>query len=560
MNMIPEDASARAEEHTKDGELAALEMTSRPARSSFELYTTTDTDSSKTTANSTTSDEDTTSGLLSSLHDVPRDTVGAQRVWRNFVLFSVLVAAVPSAALACLALASARLGSILGSWQSSVLYITYTSSAVLGLTSWTGKRLGSKRAVTVGMILFGAYVASFGLSTVHPQFAQAWALSGAALGGVGAGVLWTSQGVYFTQASEDYSLRVGQNWEASTSLLGGIFAFVFLGEETVLNLLSTFMIRVLKVSWEAVFVIYSCIVIVAIMGMYRVHEYPTVFDDSTQPCSTFTATVSLLLRDAKMKYMIGLNAAFGFSGAFLNSFVSGEVVPMALQDSNSSYVGVLVALHGGVAALASIGFSRMAQHTGKGPILILGAVAFALVALPFLCRPALESWNWQLLVAVYSLQGIGRATFEGTLKATFADYFSYEKEGAFANIILQNGLASGIGYGSLSRLSCSSPSAYCIKYRDNSLHNLFVLASLVVATSALAILGYVRAASLFRAEGEGPDPLVEYQKRSISSYRNSWLSTNGSTINRQTYQTLNVSDTERVIDKDDATRGLPEVS
>ncbi|EEC47675.1 predicted protein [Phaeodactylum tricornutum CCAP 1055/1] len=530
MNMIPEDASARAEERTKDGELAALEMTSRPARSSFELYTTTDTDSSKTTANSTTSDEDTTSGLLSSLHDVPRDTVGAQRVWRNFVLFSVLVAAVPSAALACLALASARLGSILGSWQSSVLYITYTSSAVLGLTSWTGKRLGSKRAVTVGMILFGAYVASFGLSTVHPQFAQAWALSGAALGGVGAGVLWTSQGVYFTQASEDYSLRVGQDWEASTSLLGGIFAFVFLGGGN------------------------------PIMGMYRVHEYPTVFDDSTQPCSTFTATVSLLLRDAKMKYMIGLNAAFGFSGAFLNSFVSGEVVPMALQDSNSSYVGVLVALHGGVAALASVGFSRMAQHTGKGPILILGAVAFALVALPFLCRPALESWNWQLLVAVYSLQGIGRATFEGTLKATFADYFSYEKEGAFANIISQNGLASGIGYGSLSRLSCSSPSAYCIKYRDNSLHNLFVLASLVVATSALAILGYVRAASLFRAEGEGPDPLVEYQKRSISSYCNSWLSTNGSTINRQTYQTLNVSDTERVIDKDDATRGLPEVS
>ena len=39
-----------------------------------------------------------------------------------------------------------------------------------------------------------------------------------------------------------------------------------------------------------------------------------------------------------------------------------------------------------------------------------------------------------------------RATFEGTLKATFADYFSYEKEGAFANIILQNGLSGAVGY------------------------------------------------------------------------------------------------------------------
>jgi hypothetical protein len=40
------------------------------------------------------------------------------------------------------------------------------------------------------------------------------------------------------------------------------------------------------------------------------------------------------------------------------------------------------------------------------------------------------------LVAIYSLHGMGRATFEGTLKATFADYFPQEKECAFANIIL----------------------------------------------------------------------------------------------------------------------------
>jgi hypothetical protein len=46
----------------------------------------------------------------------------------------------------------------------------------------------------------------------------------------------------------------------------------------------------------------------------------------------------------------------------------------------------------------------------------------------------------------FSLFSMGRSTFEGTLKATFADYFSYEKEGAFANIILQNGLSGAIGY------------------------------------------------------------------------------------------------------------------
>jgi len=56
------------------------------------------------------------------------------------------------------------------------------------------------------------------------------------------------------------------------------------------------------------------------------------------------------------------------------------------------------------------------------------------------------------------VQGIGRATFEGTLKATFADFFSYEKEGAFGNIILQNGLAGTIGYFCKSFPSCISSS------------------------------------------------------------------------------------------------------
>ena len=36
-----------------------------------------------------------------------------------------------------------------------------------------------------------------------------------------------------------------------------------------------------------------------------------------------------------------------------------------------------------------------------------------------------------------SAHGMGRATFEGIVKATFADNFAYEKKGAFANIILK---------------------------------------------------------------------------------------------------------------------------
>jgi MFS family permease len=91
-------------------------------------------------------------------------------------------------------------------------------------------------------------------------------------------------------------------------------------------------------------------------------------------------------------------------------------------------------------------FGRLGSKTGKGPILILGAMCFFGVVFPFVVQPNASQYSWPVLVAIYSLHGTGRATFEGTLKATFADFFPQEREGAFANIILQNGLAGALGY------------------------------------------------------------------------------------------------------------------
>ena len=137
---------------------------------------------------------------------------------------------------------------------------------------------------------------------------------------------------------------------------------------------------------------------------------------------------------------------FGFASAFLNSYVNGEVVPVALNDPDSKYIGILSSWVSAVAAGMSLVFGRVSPRTGKGPILMLGAVCFFGVVFPFVIQPNAESYGWALLLLVYTCHGIGRATFEGTLKATFADYFPYEKEGAFANIILQNGLSGAIGY------------------------------------------------------------------------------------------------------------------
>jgi hypothetical protein len=99
------------------------------------------------------------------------------------------------------------------------------------------------------------------------------------------------------------------------------------------------------------------------------------------------------------------------------------------------------------------------------------------------------------------LHGIGRATFEGTLKSTFADYFAYEKEGAFANIILQNGLSSALGFVLTFTLHCSSRKQemwgpYCVMNKDGSVHDVLTFELLIVVTAVLAIFGYHRASMI----------------------------------------------------------------
>lgn len=337
--------------------------------------------------------------------------------------------------------------------------MTYTASALLGAT-YIVKRAGARNALWLGMSLYCAYVACFYLATLLPtgsdnQRLLAW--TGAAIGGVGAGFLWTAQGAYFGQAAEEHAQHLHQPVSTSTASLAGIFAFFYLAEEVVLRMLSTVLLQFGLASWETVFAVYTVVTVASTLAMPCVYNYPSSdgdndgqqVADSSSSSSIFlkvTVAAQLLWKDPKMKYMIGLNAVFGFTAAFLNSYVNGQVVPEALNDPNAKYIGLLSSWVSAVAAGASLLFGRLAPITGKGPILIVGACCFFGVVFPFVVQPDAQKYGWTVLVMVYTLHGLGRATFEGTLKATFADYFAYEKEGAFANIILQSGLAGAIGY------------------------------------------------------------------------------------------------------------------
>jgi MFS family permease len=337
--------------------------------------------------------------------------------------------------------------------------------------------MGPKTSVIFGMILFCGYVGCFLLRSSILVYV------GGVVGGVGSGVAWTGQGVYFALSAERYANEQQLTTEMATSMLAAVFACWILVTETFLESLSTLLVRGWDIPWNVVFIVYFMIAVAS--SIFMVYQVP---DHRNPRCvhepffAKATAALRLLVQDPRMKYMVFFNISFGFAGAFLNAFVSSQVVPVAIGKSS---VGLLAGIHGMVAAAASIVFGYFDRS--KIWILLIGSLAFTFVALPFLFLPDLQRWNWGLLLFVYSMEGIGRATFESTLKALFADYFTYEKEGAFANIILQYGIASTLGYFFVDRMHCSTKSDYCIAYDNGSFHSIPMLSMTVILASILSV-------------------------------------------------------------------------
>uniref|UniRef100_A0A7S3Q7P5 Major facilitator superfamily (MFS) profile domain-containing protein n=1 Tax=Chaetoceros debilis TaxID=122233 RepID=A0A7S3Q7P5_9STRA len=422
---------------------------------------------------------------------------------RNFIFLSILFSANHGAVVSCLSLATAKLGD-LGTYSSSMLYLSYTLSALFGAT-YVVKNMGAKRAIIVGMGIYCVYVACFVVATIVPDWKQTAALIGAFTGGIGGGFLWTAQGSYFARASEEYAMAKCITIEDATSLFGGLFAGIYLSEEVVMRLFSTIMLS-WGWSWVAVFVGYTIIALVSAFLMVFVNDYPISEEeqqrnDSQSVFYKSTVTLRLMVNDPKMKWMIPLSATFALSSVLIGTFVNAEVLRVALSDSGSKYVGVLTSISAAVGGIMSVAFGFASPVVGNQAILVVGCASFFMLSALFLTYPVLESWNLLSLILVYALQGVGRATFESTLKAEFAVVFQ-EKEAAFGNIIFQNGLVTSIGFILAAKLRCSSESTYCIKYHDGNLHNIRVFELLVMTSAILAVAGYRRARVLYRREKE----------------------------------------------------------
>lgn len=468
-------------------------------------------------------------------HGPAPNCISSKEIRTNFLHMSTLFAINHGCSVSVLGLSNARLGSI-GIWQSGILYASYTAAALFG-ASYFVKRLGSRNGLMLGMGMSASYVTSFFFATwiVENDESLVWlqslvAIGGAIVGGVGSSILWVSQGSYFTVASQLFASKEEGHVavEDVTSRFGGNFAFIFLVFEVILRLLSTLLIEMAGVSWKIIFGLYSLLSIVPVICMvgvmdieqrcqndqYRLlqtnndgsdeQEYE---EEDTSPSHRATAALDLLRKDSKTKYLSPINILFGLSTSFSMSVINGEVIQKVLSDPNSTYVGLYTAITSSVAAVLSLLFGKLESshnhfHCGKEMVLTIGALSYLIIAMQFLVFPDGSNWTQVTLLSIYTLLGIGRATYEGTLRAVFADLFPNDKEGAFGNIILFSGSASTVGYTlSVTRaLQCEEASKYCMEYSDGSWHNVLFMELVIIFTAIIAIPAFWRAVWMFRKD------------------------------------------------------------
>lgn len=417
----------------------------------------------------------------------------AESLRANYLWFALMFAVNHGVVTTPLVIATSVLEKGVGYTGNALINIATLCSAFL-LAAPTVAAAGLKRALMIGMLLYCAYTALFAVAALAPAGSPLQRIAfcgGSTLGGIAAGILWTSQGSYFGR-HVDLLLEVQpeEGRPAISAKLAGTFAVPYLACEVCAKLLWS-LLAWLELPGPLVGVIFTIIGFVALCGMVRVRDL-----DLAQPPAHWTAKVQEAVhawRDPSVFLLGGMNVTFGFTAAFMNGYVNANYTA---QQLGSFAVAMLAAFTALTAAVMARAFGPLAARVGKFPVVTLGAGCFLCIPLCAFVLGCCQDWGWWLIV-LYIFQGTGRAVFESTNKAVFADFFPGEASvGAFANVMLQSSLSFAISFFLGARLQGPA------------------LGAIVVVLACLTPLGYATAILSRRAAAGKPS---EKERNSDSS-------------------------------------------
>eukprot|EP00928_Gymnodinium_smaydae_P022645 TRINITY_DN18956_c0_g1_i1.p1 TRINITY_DN18956_c0_g1~~TRINITY_DN18956_c0_g1_i1.p1 ORF type:complete len:450 (-),score=43.41 TRINITY_DN18956_c0_g1_i1:29-1378(-) len=404
------------------------------------------------------------------------------RKWRsNFDRMAIAFALCQATVTTPIGFATSLLDPTVGRIGTGGLYLaTIFSSLLMGAPVVTA--LGAKISLVIAMSCSTTYAMLFALATLQAKGSiEQWVayLVGAVLSGCGSGILWTAQGVFLTDssaliaASEDHPEAGTQKQrEAVTAVLGGSFASKLLVVEILVKL-SASLLQGSFLQWKltkpllglsTMFFLFASIAAAMVVATALLVVVPTKRDSPAKSarrgCGDGVMAAFRLWPDVKIWCLAFTNLTFGFCAGYMNGFVNGSfTTPNPTLGPGS--LGTLLALTCLVASIASKLFGSLSKKVGKRIVICIGAACFATIPISVLLfTPSEANGYWGAsLVALYVLQGMGRAVYESTNKAVFADFFpGAQSAGAYANCMMQNSFAFFVSFILQSVLSSSHKS------------------------------------------------------------------------------------------------------
>lgn len=282
----------------------------------------------------------------------------SRSVMTSFIVMTVMFSINHACAVSCVGIASIAFEGSLAGASTGTLWLAYTCSALF-TAIFVVDRLGPKRTLYTGLFLYCFYVTAYLVASLWSAVQWPVAIIGAFVSGIGAGWLWTAQGVYFARSSKWYAAASSTSVEKATSLFAGVFAAIYVGSEVVFKLLWKLSAigestdpckdspKGNTIGMTVVFIIYAGAALASAIGMLFIREFPEPDADNaagskseegtpilTQFCAKSSAAIKLLFSDPKMGLIAGLNMTFGLGAAYVNHYLNGFVAKDAVGSSN----------------------------------------------------------------------------------------------------------------------------------------------------------------------------------------------------------------------------------
>jgi len=307
---------------------------------------------------------------------------------------------------------------------SCVLWLALAFGCVFGATPVVS-RLGAKRAVFSGMLLFDTFYLLFMFcAMVGPGSAQ-WVLfiAGMFCVGIGGSILLTAICIYMTKIAAVLAEESPMETVAEmTAHLGGTMGMWSLGTE-VLFKLATAALSKFSMPYWTVIALWSVLALVCSALFLLVREPPDNISEENSDSEMSTAsdlrTFFSLWLDPKL-WMIGLlNFTAAFSDALVENFINPKYVAPML---GSSSIGLAMAMVSVVGVFLAKPYSFLGAYAGNGLVIGIAALSYAAIPLAILFSSLATTGGWWVLM-LYMAFGSGRAVHEGLNRSMFAEFF-----------------------------------------------------------------------------------------------------------------------------------------